>query len=123
MSVILTIPSILLKVPNVFPTISAVINVSPERYIWRIGVALASSPCMLEVLIYYSFFKRAATNIIYRGLNFLVALLLTMENLSLIGLTFVSSTENYSNANLISIDSFLSYKLATMIFLNLIVGD
>jgi len=85
------------QVPNIFPTIRAVIGgMTPGRYIWRVGVALASSSCMLEALIYYTIFHRVATNLFYSWLNLLMLVVLMVENMCLVGWTFVSSNENYS---------------------------
>ncbi|XP_064404861.1 post-GPI attachment to proteins factor 2-like [Halichondria panicea] len=86
------------KVPNIVPSISAVIGgVTPERYIWRFGMAFFSFPQLLNSFLYYNFFGQssAASEKWYRTLNKLVWLLFVVQNLSLFGLTYVSSVEYF----------------------------
>lgn len=87
-----------LQVPNIVPSISAVIGGNtPERYIWRLGMALFSFPRILDAFLYHNFFSgspgsgRQGSSL----LNGLVWLLHIGQYLSLFTLSYVSSTEYY----------------------------
>jgi hypothetical protein len=87
------------EVPNIVPSISAVIGGStPERYIWRLGIAFFSFPRTFESFIYHNFFSTSpghAASASNSHLNKLVWLLHVGQCLSLFILTYVSSTEYY----------------------------
>lgn len=73
------------NVPNYLPSMSAAIGAyGPQRYVWRFAIALHSSPRYLVAYIYYTKHKSK-----------LVLTLNWLELSGLLGLTFVSSTENY----------------------------
>lgn len=86
------------KVANYLPSVSAAIGgFTPQRYIWRIGIALHAAPRFLAVAGYYRHFL---TRLSYCGSKWIIlsqfaCLLHFIENMSLIGLTYVSSSENY----------------------------
>ncbi|XP_078683601.1 acyltransferase PGAP2-like isoform X1 [Branchiostoma floridae x Branchiostoma belcheri] len=85
------------KVANYLPSISAAIGgLTPERYIWRTGIALHSAPRYMVTLMYYNFYRsRSATPAVwYQLLYKLTCLLNVVEVSSLVVLTYVSSTEN-----------------------------
>lgn len=86
--------------PNVVPSISAVTGgVTPERYIWRLGMALFVGPRLFDGLLYVNFFTHslgaAASRTWYKLTNWLTFLLYVGQYLSLLGLSYVSSTENF----------------------------
>lgn len=88
----------MLQVPNVVPSISSVVGgVTPERYIWRLGVAIFSFPRLLDSLLYYNFLGQdiGGRDHFRRWGNRLLLLLHWVQYFSLFGLTFVSSKENY----------------------------
>lgn len=95
--VLLMTPS--LQVPNVIPSISSVVGgVTPERYIWRLGMAFFSFPRLFDSFLYYNFLSQGPGNrsfLRYWG-NWLLLLLHWVQYLSLFGLSYVSSKENYS---------------------------
>lgn len=73
------------NVPNFLPSMSAAIgSYGPQRYVWRLAIALHSSPRYLVAYIYYTKHKSK-----------FVLTLNWLELSGLLGLTFVSSTENY----------------------------
>ncbi|XP_035683050.1 post-GPI attachment to proteins factor 2-like isoform X1 [Branchiostoma floridae] len=85
------------KVANYLPSISAAIGgLTPERYIWRAGIALHTAPRYMVTLMYYNFYRSrsAAPAVWYQLLYKLTCLLNIVEVSSLVVLTYVSSTEN-----------------------------
>lgn len=73
-------------VKNYLPSISAAIGAfSPQKYIWRLAVALHSTPRYAIALMYYKLKHNSK----------LLLVLNCLEISCLVGLTFVSSTENY----------------------------
>lgn len=94
----------LLQVANYLPSISAAIGGHmPEKFIWRVGIALHCLPRVL-VMPYYlqKYFKNTTTGRKYnletwwfKLLNLSASLLHLVENGALITLTYISSTDNY----------------------------
>lgn len=86
------------KVPNIVPSVSAVIGGNtPERYIWRMGMAFFSFPRVLDAFLYHNFFSASPgggqpVNIVLNGV---VWVLHVGQYLSLFTLSYVSSTEYY----------------------------
>ncbi|XP_033954036.1 LOW QUALITY PROTEIN: post-GPI attachment to proteins factor 2 [Pseudochaenichthys georgianus] len=84
------------QVPNYLPSISASISLSPECHIWRFCIGLHSAPRLLVAFTYFKFYKtRFASKFsesLLSALNLAFALL---ENLGLLLLTYVSSSETY----------------------------
>ena len=73
-------------VPNYLPSVSASIgSYSPQKYVWRLTVALHSAPRYLVSIAYYKLFHAS---------NFLLVLNCA-EISSLLGLSIISSTENF----------------------------
>lgn len=85
------------QVPNYLPSISASISLVPERYIWRFCIGLHSAPRFLVAVAYFSFYRgrfaKRLPDLLLSGLALLAAL---AENVGLLLLTYVSSTETYS---------------------------
>lgn len=74
------------NVPNYLPSVSASIgSYSPQKYVWRLTVALHSAPRYLVAFAYYKVFHAS---------NFLI-IMNCAEISSLLGLTIISSTENF----------------------------
>ncbi|XP_067663213.1 post-GPI attachment to proteins factor 2-like isoform X2 [Haliotis asinina] len=86
-------------VPNFLPSISAAIgDLTPQRYVWRVCIALHCSPRFMVAIAYYSYHTSihvGQRNELYKTLAALCTFLHICENLALIGLTYVSSTENH----------------------------
>lgn len=72
-------------VANYLPSLSSAIGAfSPQKYVWRMAVGLHSAPRYLVAFMYYS-----------KHRSKLILVLNLIEISSLVGLSFVSSTENY----------------------------
>ncbi|XP_064637466.1 post-GPI attachment to proteins factor 2-like isoform X2 [Lineus longissimus] len=112
------------KVQNFIPSISAVTGVSPQRYVWRICIALHSTPRFAVGIMYYNMYKKDIHNIdprhhkLYRFLLKLNFMLYMIENACLIGVTYISNTDNYPVHEMIFVVfmvSSLCYMLLTSI--------
>lgn len=90
------------NVKNFFPSVSVAIGThTPQKYIWRITIAMHTAPRLLMTLAYYNLYSRLFEwknfiNKFFRLLSMLSQLLHLTEILTLIGLSFVSSKENYA---------------------------
>ncbi|CAB1422227.1 unnamed protein product [Pleuronectes platessa] len=84
------------QVPNYLPSISASISLSPESHIWRFCIGLHSAPRLLVAFTYFKFYKTCFASKFHESalsrLNLAFAL---TENLGLLLLTYVSSSETY----------------------------
>lgn len=85
-------------VPNYLPSISSAIGeFVPQRYIWRAAIAVHSAPRFLLAAMYNSFMKRILSNAgDYQSMVKVTTALNVVENIALLGLSFVSSKENYN---------------------------
>ncbi|XP_077396560.1 acyltransferase PGAP2-like [Festucalex cinctus] len=82
------------QVPNYLPSISASISLSPERHIWRFCVGLHSAPRLLVAFTYFKLYKlRLAARPPESSLAYLSLAFSIFENLGLLLLTYVSSSE------------------------------
>eukprot|EP00794_Sanderia_malayensis_P007387 gene7387-8207_t len=110
------------KVANYLPSISAAIGgFAPQRYIWRLGIALHCGPRFLVALAYHTFYKQLTKQIWINNLARLAAFLNITELLSLLGLSYVSSTENFDfheAAFICFIACSLAYMVITCIILH-----
>ncbi|GFG39293.1 hypothetical protein Cfor_02218, partial [Coptotermes formosanus] len=82
-------------VRNFLPSISSAIGgFSPQRHVWRIAIAIHAGPRLLVARMYYRYYQ----GILYQWIHFMAAIacwLNVIENVALIGLTFISSAENH----------------------------
>ncbi|XP_060929648.1 post-GPI attachment to proteins factor 2-like [Limanda limanda] len=84
------------QVPNYLPSISASISLSPESHIWRFCIGLHSAPRLLVAFTYFKFYKtRFASKFPESLLSRLNLAFSLTENLGLLLLTYVSSSETY----------------------------
>lgn len=84
------------QVPNYLPSISASISLSPECHIWRFCIGLHSAPRILVAFTYFRFYKmRFASKFPETPLTCLNLVFSICENLGLLLLTYVSSSETY----------------------------
>lgn len=96
MSVCSKICAVCFQVPNYLPSISASISLSPESHIWRFCIGLHSAPRLLVAFSYFSFYKaRFASRFPESALSCLNLAFSLCENLGLLLLTYVSSSETY----------------------------
>ncbi|XP_071086867.1 post-GPI attachment to proteins factor 2-like [Haliotis cracherodii] len=110
------------KVPNYLPSISSAIGgYTPQRYIWRICIALHCAPRFLLALGYFNYHTSVDMrqyNSVYTGLAALATTLHICENMALVALTYVSSSENiefHENAFIAFMVFSLTYMLLTCI--------
>lgn len=84
------------QVPNYLPSISASISLSPECHIWRFCIGLHSAPRLLVAFTYFKFYKtRFSSRFPESSLTCLNFAFSISENLGLLLLTYVSSSETY----------------------------
>ncbi|XP_029373626.1 post-GPI attachment to proteins factor 2-like [Echeneis naucrates] len=84
------------QVPNYLPSISASISLSPECHIWRFCIGLHSAPRFLVAFTYFKFYKaRFSSKFPENPLSCLNLAFSVFENLGLLLLTYVSSSETY----------------------------
>lgn len=88
-----------MQVANYLPSISSAIGgYAPQKYIWRICIALHAAPRFLFAFAYFGYytsFHVGPRNTLYKNLARLCVLLHVLENTALVTLTYVSSTDNY----------------------------
>ncbi|XP_066501795.1 post-GPI attachment to proteins factor 2 [Hoplias malabaricus] len=105
------------QVLNYLPSISAAISLTPERYIWRFCIGLHSAPRFLVATAYFSFYRgRFGRQLKTQLLSVFTLLCALSENIGLLLLTYVSSTETYSfhkNGFILFIGSSLVHMLCT----------
>lgn len=84
---------------NYLPSISSAISREPEIYIWRSCVGLHSAPRYLVTVAYFNFYRgRFATRLPELLLSGLALVSSLAENTGLLLLTYVASTESYSES-------------------------
>ncbi|XP_056906111.1 post-GPI attachment to proteins factor 2-like isoform X1 [Takifugu flavidus] len=84
------------QVPNYLPSISASISLSPESHIWRFCIGLHSAPRILVAFTYFRFYKACFPSRFPESPLSCVTLAFSVcENLGLLLLTYVSSSETY----------------------------
>lgn len=92
--------ALFLQVSNYLPSISSAISRVPERYIWRCCIGLHSAPRYLVAAAYFNFyygrFAKSLPELLLSGLALICSL---SENTGLLLLTYVSSSETYSECN------------------------
>eukprot|EP00106_Octopus_bimaculoides_P000806 XP_014768248.1 PREDICTED: post-GPI attachment to proteins factor 2-like [Octopus bimaculoides] len=90
-----------LMVTNFIPSISAVTGITPQRYLWRICIALHCTPRFAVAFMYFNMYKGFLQSIKKEHQNLFLTLIKVnfwlniMENSSLIGVTYISNKENY----------------------------
>lgn len=88
------------RVANYLPSISSAIGgYAPQKYIWRICIALHAAPRFLFAFAYFGYytsFHVGPRNSLYKNLARLCVFLHVLENTALVTLTYVSSTDNYA---------------------------
>ena len=104
------------QVPNYLPSISASISLSPECHIWRFCIGLHSAPRLLVAFTYFKFYKtRFASKFPESLLSRLNLAFALTENLGLLLLTYVSSSETFCEWS-VSWHNFQSQYLLQEIF-------
>ncbi|KAH9363479.1 hypothetical protein HPB48_005988 [Haemaphysalis longicornis] len=107
------------KVYNFCPSVSAITGISPQRYVWRVGVALHTGPRLLLASLYPRYFgRRGPVPPAHPGAYGLHL----VEALSLVGVTYVSNRENYPVHEKIFVTFMMSsllYMVATCLAVHL----
>ncbi|XP_072171628.1 post-GPI attachment to proteins factor 2-like [Diadema setosum] len=102
------------RVANYLPSFSAAIATPPSSYVWRLAVALCSSQRLTAVFGHYSVFSSLVkATPFYRLLCGLCAVLEMAENVSLLGLTCISSSEYYKAHEFF----FVSFQASNMLYM------
>ncbi|XP_029673453.1 post-GPI attachment to proteins factor 2-like [Formica exsecta] len=91
------------RVYNILPSISAITGVSPQRYLWRISIALHIGPRLVIASVYHSYYYNILKSIEDVPLKIMGSRLLNLcywlniaEVAALCGVTYISNRENYS---------------------------
>lgn len=85
------------QVFNLLPSISAAIGgFVPQKYVWRIGIGVHAAPRFLVAAMYRNYYKKLLIDEpLWSILATLTSAIQMLENSCLIGLTYISSSENY----------------------------
>ncbi|XP_046430839.1 post-GPI attachment to proteins factor 2-like isoform X1 [Neodiprion pinetum] len=112
------------RVYNIIPSISAITGVSPQRYLWRISIALHIGPRIVIASVYRSYYHRilkAVNDLPRKILGFRLLNLCYWLNLAevaaLCGVTYISNRENYpvhEKIFIVFMFSSLAYMLAAV---------
>ena len=91
-----------IQVYNVLPSISAITGISPQRYLWRISIALHIGPRFVIASVYHSYYRKILETIEDVSEKFVASRLLNLcywlniaEIAALCGVTYISNRENY----------------------------
>ncbi|XP_058064175.1 post-GPI attachment to proteins factor 2-like isoform X1 [Anopheles bellator] len=121
------------RVYNIIPSISAITGVSPQRYLWRISIALHIGPRFIIAFVYRNWYRAMLANIeeptrrkkVRRMINVVYCLNL-LEISALCGVTYISNKENYplhEKVFIIFMVTSLTYMLVTLKLLRLLQPD
>jgi len=114
------------RVYNVIPSISSITGISPQRYIWRVCIAVHVGPRFLTSLVYHHFYLTMAAKVeTAKRKNFIFHVWLAfalnlIEQAALIGVTYVSNRENYPIHEKIFITFMISSQVHMLIVLRLL---
>ncbi|XP_071949445.1 post-GPI attachment to proteins factor 2-like [Antedon mediterranea] len=102
------------KVANYLPSVSAAISIEPSCYVWRIAIALCSPTRLALAFMHFMYFYNySRANARYKFLCILCIFFEVLENLSLIGLTYISSRELKEVHEML----FLVFQASSMLFM------
>uniref|UniRef100_A0A8W7PR03 CWH43-like N-terminal domain-containing protein n=1 Tax=Anopheles coluzzii TaxID=1518534 RepID=A0A8W7PR03_ANOCL len=121
------------RVYNIIPSISAITGVSPQRYLWRVSIALHIGPRFIIAFVYRNWYRAMVAGLndparvtkACRMIN-IVYWLNLVEISALCGVTYISNKENYplhEKVFIIFMTTSLSYMLATLKLLKILQPD
>lgn len=99
------------KVYNIIPSISAITGVSPQRYLWRICIALHIGPRIAIALVYRNYYRSIVAQFVpvlaknQPRINLLMKTVFALHLIEIFALccvSYVSNRENYRKWNLIA---------------------
>ncbi|XP_037286083.2 acyltransferase PGAP2-like [Rhipicephalus microplus] len=100
-------------VANYLPSISAAVGGhTPQRYIWRIGVGLHTAPRLLICVMYHRYYKNMLDTQ-HQYVARIASWISFVEIFSLLGLSNVTSTENYAAHE----KMFISFILCSLMYM------
>lgn len=121
------------RVYNVLPSISAITGVSPQRYLWRISIALHIGPRLVIASVYHSYYYKILKAIEDVPVRILGCRLLNLcywiniaEVAALCGVTYISNRENYAlheKIFIVFMISSLTYMMAAVRLCRLITPN
>lgn len=95
------------RVYNIIPSISAITGISPQRYLWRVSIAVHAGPRFLVAFAYRSYYNyilaQATSDTVIKASDVVTAKRLIhvcfwlsiTEISALLGVTYISNRENY----------------------------
>lgn len=90
------------KVYNIIPSISAITGVSPQRYLWRVCIALHIGPRFAIAAVYWNYYRMLNAKFVpageQQGVHSLIKAVLALNIIEIFALccvTYVSNKENY----------------------------
>uniref|UniRef100_A0A0A9XFM9 Post-GPI attachment to proteins factor 2-like n=1 Tax=Lygus hesperus TaxID=30085 RepID=A0A0A9XFM9_LYGHE len=108
------------KVYNVIPSISAITGISPERYLWRMSIALHLGPRFLISSVYYNYYASRVKLIVpasdqewYTKLVKICYWVNITEISSLMGVTYISNRDNYPVHEKI----FITFMISSLVYM------
>lgn len=94
------------QVYNIIPSISSITGISPQRYLWRLIIALHISPRLIIAYVHRNYLSHVLSKVTDRSqlmqakkLANVVHYLNLIEICALAGVTYVSNKENYRELN------------------------
>ncbi|KAL8598711.1 hypothetical protein ACOMHN_033275 [Nucella lapillus] len=106
---------------NFLPTISSVTGgFTPQRYIWQICIAVHASQRLMMALAYYGFHTAVQPGShmeLYKTMSAINSLLHFVEVLSLVGLSMITSTENFKYHERL----FISFMTCALLYMSLTI--
>ncbi|XP_011307586.1 post-GPI attachment to proteins factor 2-like [Fopius arisanus] len=105
------------QVYNVLPSISAAIgNYTPQKNIWKTAIAMQAVNRFIIFTLYYYYYKEIATKWA-EGVSRAALFTYAVENISLVTLSFWTSSENYAFHKL----SFITFLIISIVHMGLAI--
>lgn len=113
------------RVYNIIPSISAITGISPQRYLWRISIAIHVGPRFLIAFAYRNYYRELLHKLSIPPIQMakaerLISIcfwLSIIEISALIGVTYISNRENYPMHEKI----FITFMAASLVYMFLTI--